>query len=32
METSIIIRTKNEQKWLGVVLEKLKEQTYRNFD
>ncbi len=32
METSIIIRTKNEQKWLGICLEKLKSQTYQNFE
>ncbi len=32
METSIIIRTKNEEKWLGVTLEKLKQQTYQNFE
>lgn len=32
METSIIIRTKNEEKWLGVVLERLNSQTYKNFE
>lgn len=32
METSIIIRTKNEQRWLGVVLEKLKKQSYQDFE
>ncbi len=32
METSIIIRTKNEEKWLGKVLEKLSEQTYKDFE
>ena len=32
METSIIIRTKNEQKWLGVALSKLKEQSYQDFE
>lgn len=32
METSIIIRTKNEEKWLGSVLEKLSRQTYKNFE
>ncbi len=32
METSVIIRTKNEQKWLGAVLEKLGAQTYRDFE
>ncbi len=32
METSIIIRTKNEEKWIGRVLDKLFEQTYKNFE
>lgn len=32
METSIIIRTKNEEKWIGAVLEKLYQQTYRDFE
>jgi len=32
METSIIIRTKNEEKWIGKVLEKLCEQTYKDFE
>ncbi|HFC36297.1 MAG TPA: glycosyltransferase family 2 protein [Candidatus Moranbacteria bacterium] len=32
IETSIIIRTKNEQKWLGRVLDKLQKQTYGNFE
>ena len=32
METSIIIRTKNEEKWLGAVLSKLFEQTYKDFE
>jgi rhamnosyltransferase len=32
METSIIIRTKNEEKWLGAVLAKLSEQTYKDFE
>ena len=32
METSIIIRTKNEEKWVGEVLKKLTEQTYRDFE
>jgi rhamnosyltransferase len=32
METSVIIRTKNEQKWLEVVLQKLKQQTYKDFE
>ena len=31
-ETSIIIRTKNEEKWLGTVLEKLFNQTYKDFE
>ncbi len=32
METSIIIRTKNEEKWIGAVLEKLARQTYKDFE
>ena len=32
ISTSIIIRTKNEQKWIGTVLEKLKNQTYKDFE
>ena len=32
METSIIIRTKNEEKWVGEVLKKLSEQTYKDFE
>ncbi|MCK4635773.1 MAG: glycosyltransferase family 2 protein [Candidatus Moranbacteria bacterium] len=32
MQTSIIIRTKNEEKYLGQVLEKLKNQTYQDFE
>src|SRR3989344_8698376 len=32
IETSIIIRTRNEEKWLGTVLEMLAGQTYRNFE
>ncbi len=32
METSIIIRTKNEEKWIGAVLQRLTEQTYKNFE
>ncbi len=32
METSIIIRTKNEQKWVGTALEILSNQTYKNFE
>lgn len=31
-ETSIIIRTKNEEMWLGIVLERLREQTYQDFE
>lgn len=31
-ETAIIIRTRNEEKWIGVVLEKLFRQTYRDFE
>lgn len=31
-ETSIVIRTRNEEKWLGRVLEALFEQTYKNFE
>ncbi|HWQ60341.1 MAG TPA: glycosyltransferase family A protein [Candidatus Fimivivens sp.] len=32
METSVIIRTKNEEKWIGKVLEMLERQTYRDFE
>lgn len=32
MKTSIIIRTKNEQKWLGAVLQRLVEQTDQDFE
>jgi glycosyltransferase involved in cell wall biosynthesis len=32
IETSVIIRTKNEEKWLGVVLDMLFKQTYKNFE
>ena len=32
METSIIIRTKNEEKWIGAVLQRLAEQIYRDFE
>lgn len=32
METSIIIRTKNEDRWLGECLKRLSEQTYKNFE
>lgn len=32
VETSVIIRTKNEEKWIGVVLKKLFSQTYKNFE
>ena len=31
-ETTIVIRTKNEEKWLGAVLKKLHQQTYKNFE
>ena len=31
-ETAIIIRTRNEEKWIGAVLEKLLRQTYRDFE
>ena len=30
-ETSIIIRTRNEERWIGRVLEKLFSQSYKNF-
>ncbi len=32
METSIIIRTKNEEKWLGTVLKMLARQTHQDFE
>lgn len=32
IETSVIIRTKNEKKWIEVVLEKIFAQTYQNFE
>lgn len=32
METSIIIRTKNEEKWIEKVLKKLFDQTYQDFE
>lgn len=32
METSVIIRTKNEEKWIGSVLEMLQKQTYQDFE
>lgn len=32
METSIIIRTKNEERWIGEVLQRLGEQTYQDFE
>lgn len=32
METSIIIRTKNEAQWLGTTLTKLYAQTYKDFE
>lgn len=31
-ETSIIIRTKNEGRWIGELLKRLFEQSYRNFE
>ena len=31
-ETAIIIRTRNEERWIGEVLKRLQEQTYRNFE
>jgi len=31
-ETSIILRTKNEEKWLGKCLKRIFNQTYRNFE
>ena len=31
-EASIIIRTKNEEKWIGECLNRLFNQTYRDFD
>lgn len=31
-ETSIIIRTKNEEKWIGECLRRLARQTYRDFE
>lgn len=30
--TSVIIRTRNEERWIGVVLEKIFSQTYKNFE
>ena len=32
IETSIIIRTKNEERWIGKVLERLVSQTYQDFE
>ena len=32
IETSIIIRTKNEDRWILKCINKLKEQTYKNFE
>lgn len=32
IETSIIIRTKNEEKWIGECLRRLRRQTYRDFE
>lgn len=31
-EISIIIRTKNEEKWIGENLKRLANQTYKNFE
>ena len=31
-KTSIILRTKNEEKWVGECLKRLSEQTYRDFE
>lgn len=31
-ETAIIVRTKNEEKWLGECLKRLRQQTYRDFE
>ncbi|MDP3794896.1 MAG: glycosyltransferase family A protein [bacterium] len=31
-ETTVIIRTKDEERWLGAVLEKLFQQTYKDFE
>ncbi len=32
METSVIIRTKNEERWIGAVLKMLQNQTYQDFE
>lgn len=32
VETSIIIRTKNEERWIGGALQKLMAQSYKNFE
>lgn len=32
METSIIIRTRNEEKWVGIMLARLVSQSYQNFE
>ena len=29
---SIIIRTKNEERWIGVCIERIKKQSYKNFE
>ena len=29
---SIIIRTKNEERWIGLCIERIKKQTYKNFE
>lgn len=31
-ETSILIRTRNEERWIGTVLEKIFSQTYKDFE
>ncbi len=32
VEVLIIIRTKNEEKWIGEILKRLSSQTYKNFE
>lgn len=32
VETSLILRTKNEEKWVGECLKRIFEQTYKNFE
>ena len=29
---SIIIRTKNEERWIGLCLERIKSQNYKNYE